>query len=59
MKVRVYQDERYPDYGLLEYTSGTYDTVEVSDEFYAEWKRVNDLYDEMQDKLEKLYLQRS
>lgn len=60
MKTRVYCDERYPDYGLLEYREGTtYDVVEISDEFWAEYKQAEKVYEEMQEKLEKLYLGRS
>ena len=53
MKVQVWKDERYPDFGLS--TDPTYDIIEVPDEFYEEYKRVNAIYDEMQDKLEKLW----
>jgi len=60
MKVEIYSDEAYPVYGLL-IPSGpaVYSIVEISEEFFAEYKRVSDLYDEMQSKLEELYPTRS
>lgn len=51
MKVSIWKDERYPDYGI----SSSNPEIEIDDEFYAEYKKVEALYDEMQNKLEKLY----
>lgn len=57
MKVQVWKDERYPDFGLSK--DPTYDISDVSDEFWAEYQRINKLYNEMQNKLEALYKARS
>jgi hypothetical protein len=57
MKVEICKDERYPDYCILEHTTGFMmgtSVVEITDEEYAEYKRVDALYNEMQDKLAEL-----
>jgi hypothetical protein len=54
MKVEIWYDQRYPDYGITneqEYFSGCGRIVDISPEEYAEYERIRDLYEEMQAKL--------
>ena len=54
VRVEIWSDERYPDYGLSVYDSVVMSNrhiVEISEEELAEYRRVCDLYNAMQDKL--------
>lgn len=54
MKVNIWNDERYPDYGLSREPTAL---IEVSDEFLAEYDAVNKAYDDMQLRLRELMKQ--
>lgn len=55
MKLHISEDEAYPVYDLYDADWWQGDYVEVDEEFYKEYLEVNKLYDEMQDKLSKIY----
>lgn len=57
MKVHIYCDERYPDYGIDREPHAGYRTVEVSDEVLAEVEAAETAYRTAQGKLRELLKQ--
>ncbi len=52
MKVSIYSDERYPDYGLYD---DLYDRIEVPTEVVEHWQRVIAEYEAVQDQMGHYY----
>lgn len=57
MKVHVYCDERYPDYGIDQTPSAGYPVVEISVEVLVEIEAAESAYRAAQGKLRELYKQ--
>lgn len=55
MKVHVWKDSRYPDYGFHPYRSHDHKGVEISDELAAELDAAERAYCVAQGKLHNLY----
>lgn len=54
MKVNIYKDERWPDYGMTK--PRPHDrTIEISDEVYARIGAVEKAYEAIQSELAELY----
>jgi hypothetical protein len=56
LDVYVYQDERYPDFGISESFADF--RISMTQEELAEWKRVCAAYDKWQEKIQKLVNER-
>jgi hypothetical protein len=59
MKVHIYCDERYPDYGLSITPSEWDRTIEISDELHAEIMAAEGVYRAAQKKLAELVKQQN
>lgn len=54
-KVSVYRGESWPDYGLSEDTAVGLPQVEITEEFWQEYLKAEEVYSAIQEKLRKLY----
>ena len=55
MKVHIWKDERYTDYGIDAENNLNYEWVEISDELFEEYKAADAAYEAVQVKLANLY----
>lgn len=55
MKIGIYRDERWPDYGFVPIGRGEAD-VEISEELWDQYTAANEAYNEVQRILRDLYV---
>ena len=55
MKVKISEDESFPDYSLYGETVGYGHLIEIDHELYERYTRVSKEYDNLQKELRKLY----
>lgn len=58
MRVEIWRDERWPDYGISPREPNEHANADIPDELYARFKAVSEAYEAVQDEIEALFLGR-